>query len=499
LGPTLLALVVTCVRNRFVFSTPIHEYGDQAANSILTDQATRFQLLVGNYSRVGFHHPGPAFLYVQAAGQALFFRLFHLVPLPYNGQLLAVFALNAVLFGLVTLTLYRHLRSLPLVAVACGVMLLYLGHHIVLPSSWMPHLYFMPFLLFTVAAASVAAGELRTLPVYVLAGGLLVHGHVSFIEFVGVTTVVVAVAWTLPRRKTVRENLAAHSGALWLSTGILAVFLLPMVLDIVLHYPGQWGLYWRYARSNPGTHRTIGMDLRYMASFWARRPLSGALLGVVGAIALVLTLFERDSHRRRFFAFALGAVVLMSVLFFLYILRGVDVLDGYIGIFYMSIPLVVLILGATTTLSALSSRLVLQTAVALIAGAGLVVAGAVAPWIASPYRGSPDIQVQVAAVKQDPTRAGRPVALVFPHDAWPGAVGFVQEAHRTGLYACAVDPFWAFIFSQHYICSPQILQTAWKIDLDPTTTTPAPAGRKLWSGAVLWSYTDYELTVPPGS
>src|SRR5262245_55828708 len=51
-------------RNWALFTTPNVEEGDAAANSILVDNAKHFGQLVGNYSRLGFHHPGPGFLYV---------------------------------------------------------------------------------------------------------------------------------------------------------------------------------------------------------------------------------------------------------------------------------------------------------------------------------------------------------------------------------------------------------------------------------------------------
>src|SRR5512135_311385 len=59
-------VAVLCVRNRFLFTTRLDEDADMGANSILVEQARHFRLLVGNYSRDHFHHPGPAYLYVKA-------------------------------------------------------------------------------------------------------------------------------------------------------------------------------------------------------------------------------------------------------------------------------------------------------------------------------------------------------------------------------------------------------------------------------------------------
>ena len=65
-APFALVLAVLLVRNAFLFSTPEYEDADMGANSILIEQARRFTLLVGHYSRDHFNEPGPAFLYLQA-------------------------------------------------------------------------------------------------------------------------------------------------------------------------------------------------------------------------------------------------------------------------------------------------------------------------------------------------------------------------------------------------------------------------------------------------
>lgn len=52
------------------FMLPI---GDNAADDLLVFDAKRLRLLHGNYSRFGFYHPGPWFLFVAAAGERVFY------------------------------------------------------------------------------------------------------------------------------------------------------------------------------------------------------------------------------------------------------------------------------------------------------------------------------------------------------------------------------------------------------------------------------------------
>ena len=56
---TLFALFLTI--NWHVISSATYEGTDFAANSLLIQDAKALNLLVGNYSRIGFNHPGPQY------------------------------------------------------------------------------------------------------------------------------------------------------------------------------------------------------------------------------------------------------------------------------------------------------------------------------------------------------------------------------------------------------------------------------------------------------
>ena len=100
--PFAALFALLCVRNRFLFTTRLYEQGDGGANSILIEQARHFTLLVGNYSRERFNHPGPAYMYAQAIGEYLFQNALHVVPTAWNAHMLSVFALNCAFVALAT-------------------------------------------------------------------------------------------------------------------------------------------------------------------------------------------------------------------------------------------------------------------------------------------------------------------------------------------------------------------------------------------------------------
>ena len=209
------------------------------ANSILIEQARHFTLLVGNYSRDHFHHPGPAYMYVQAAGESLFWAWLHLVPTPWNGQLLAAYALNGMFMALVVGVGYGWTRSLRGAAACFAVMVAFASvHPAVLSSDWMPYLYVAPYITFIVAAASVAAGRTRHAWIMALAGWFLIHGHACFLFFVPVISCAVLAAVLWPRRHRPGElgasvrSFFATQQRVWVPVAVIsAVFAFPIVAE----------------------------------------------------------------------------------------------------------------------------------------------------------------------------------------------------------------------------------------------------------------------------
>jgi hypothetical protein len=480
--------LLLAVRNRYLFGTPIYEDGDFASTSILAERAQRLRLLVGNYSRLHFNHPGPALLYVEAAGKAVFHDALHLVPAPFNGILLGCFALNALLVGLTVRVIHRHQPSAAVAVAALAVVLAWTAVHVPLSSAWFPNLYFLPFLLLAVAGASVAGGRTADLPPFVLAGGLLVHGHAAFTMFVAAAAAVAAGGWAWSMRRRWRAELSARWPVVAGAGCLLALFAVPLVLEAVLHWPGQWSEYLRYARSRSGSLNPLRAALDYAGAYWSPSTAGGAQLALAGVGAAGLAALPANRSRRGWILRLLGAVVLLSLLFVVYAVRGVDHLDQtYIGIFYSAVPLTLLLAVVVAATGPLLDRFGRAADLALLvaAGAVLVVVATNGPGLASGYRGQPSTAGMVAAVRDAPARAGRPVALELTHGRWPQVIGFMLAAHRDGLRVCAVDPKWAHVFTSDYICSAEERAEGW-----PLLATLRRKGKPLppnavWAGEIV--------------
>ncbi|WP_438479537.1 hypothetical protein [Oleiharenicola lentus] len=236
-----LGLVVALGASGFdqYFKIPMLETGDIAVNALQVDHAKKFAELYGNYSRFEFNHPGPAFFYMYAAGEVLLFDWLHVVPAPGSAHLLTSMFLQCAFFSLALVLIATHLpwRSwLPFALLAA--MLQFGALHDAFMSIWPPHVLLMPFLCLLASCVSVATGRIDHLPWAILTGGFLFHGHVAQPVFVGSLggLAIVLGAWRVKQASPGtpwKQLLRANARWLWMSGGIIFVFLLPIAIDLL--------------------------------------------------------------------------------------------------------------------------------------------------------------------------------------------------------------------------------------------------------------------------
>lgn len=459
-------LGVLVFRNRFLFSTPVYELGDTGANSIIISQAKHFGLLVGNYSRQGFSHPGPGYFYVEGFGEAFFYDLLGIVPTPWNGQILALYVLNAAFLATVALIVARWSDSwlTATTALLALVVLISLQPHIV-NNAWMPYVYVPSFLLFLVASASVAAGKSDYLWAAALAGGFLMHGHAVFLLFVPATAgAALFLAWR--NRTTFGKRDLAVAGP------VLALFLLPVVLNTVLHWPGEFGKYISYGSSSHDDGRSIVDAGAYVYWYWW--PLAG-LWGLL--LVLLVTVLVVTRNRLPLARAGLVLSALVTVLLAYYAYAAIDKLDDpYMGYFYWAVPLfLAVLLVMRLPLSRVHFTAPLAAAVAIM----LVVPG----FRTNVNDHQPAVPALLAAL--DDSAAGRPVIIEAGADGLGMEVpGLVNWARRTGVPACVSDPRWAFITTQDLICTPAELSAGVVFHrVEVTPQTPVFAGEIGRAGA----------------
>ena len=375
-APFALVLVVLLVRNAFLFSTPEYEDADMGANSILIEQARRFTLLVGHYSREHFNEPGPAFLYVQAWGESVFYDALHLVPTPWNGQLIGLYTLNALLAASVVAVGYGWTRSLRGAAATLAVVALFAAlYPPMLSSDWMPYVFVPAYFAFVVAIASVAAGRIQDCWLAALTGWFLIHGYATFLLFVPVLAVaaVAAVLWPRWREKTKakasgieRTLFSPPAPRVWIPVAaISAVFALPIVIELALHWPGNFGKYFAYSSSAKSGGHTAAQLVAYVLWFWWPHANAWAVPVVLVVVAALLTWRLRSGPLRRFCGALLAVDALSTALFIAYAAVGIGSLTDfyYVGYFYWSAPLLAVLVIALAAVELLPGRMAAVAAV----------------------------------------------------------------------------------------------------------------------------------------
>ena len=458
-----------------MFSVPVYEDADMGAYSIQIEQARRFALLVGNYSREKFNHPGPAFLYVQAWGEDLFYALLRVVPAAWNGEVVGLYLLSSFFAACVVVVGWRWggmrtgLVTLGVVGL-CGAL-----HPSVFSSDWMPYEYVPAYLAFLVSVASVAGGRTRDSWIAALSGWFLIHGHACFLLFVPLLWLGAAAARLVPHlrpRAWPRPQRLA-----WLPVAVIsAVFALPVAGELVLRWPGNFGRYFAYSGSARSGGHPVAQVARYALWFWW--PHAGAW-----AVAVILTLaaagaaWRMPAGRPRRFCLALLAVNAASTVAFLaYTAAGVDAVNQhYIGYFYWSAPVImilVVLLAGTELLAARWPGPGTTRAMAVpCAAVALALAGCAAFAVAPQTRlstdhadpGDPaatgpvaDPSLPAGVARIGALADGRYAVLAIPqHDAWPAVTGILVQAERAGVPACVAGPAWEFMMTSQFICTRQ--------------------------------------------
>jgi hypothetical protein len=497
-GGVTFAIVagVLLIRNAFLFTTPLYEDEDMAANSILIEQARRFTLLVGNYSRERFSHPGPAFLYVESWGESLFWAALRVVPTAWNGQLIAVYALNALFAALVVAVGYGWTRS---VRGAAGVLAVTVGfgalHPAMFSMDWMPYQYVPAYFAFLVAIASVAAGRTSDSWIAALTGWSLIHGHACFLMFVPALTLAAVLArrwsarrsgrrWSGPRLPRSRPRWQA-----WLPVGVIsAVFALPMGAELALHWPGNFGKYFTYGASGRAGGHGAAQVAGYVLWFWWPHQAAWAAPVLGFGLAGLLTWRLPAGPVRRFCASLLVFDALSTAVFIGYAATGIDHLSPvgyYIGYFYWSAPaitvlvIVLALLDAAPAARRVAARRVAATRCAVTAAAVTAAVAACAAFALAPQTRTSTSQVDPATVSDPDTDPalpaavarlaaladGRPIVLSLAHYAWPDMTGLLVQAERTGVTACVANSYWEFMVTSEFICTPGQLANGVRFDL----------------------------------
>lgn len=439
------------LESRAMLAVDVAVWGDSAANAILVDRALGGRQLVGYYSRFGFSHPGPAFIYVEAAGELFFRRWLPISVSSFGAGALAVAALNSALVGWCVAIVVKRSRSIAAGLVLCLCTILVTTW---VPSqfsnAWAPSLVLVPFMLMLIAGIAVAAGHFEHLTALAVSACLLLHGHVSMGPYVAVTALVV-VAATL-RRRSSDPAFELPERRDWVpAAAVTALFASPIVLHTVLNWPGELRAYMATGRGSASRIQSTPLDA---TGFWVES-LAGspAQLGMIAASLCALGVLALARRLGPEVRLAIWMLVAQMLMLWLYSWRVVDDVEfKYLGWFAAGIPVVAVTVATSAALIEVDRRL--GRSAKRVAG-GVIVVGLLIPALgwARLGQGAPSSPVVAELARAAGTD---PIRIDFEHDDWPIAVGVLVELNRHGGSACLIDPTWEFMVTSDMICEGRV-------------------------------------------
>ena len=174
---------------------PANQSADDAVIGMAARDATQRLVSVGPYSRYGWHHPGPAYLYIIGIPT----RLWGGSP---TGTWIGATTLCLVAAGCAVLALRRWggeragwWGAVAVLLVTCGI-----GPGL-WRDPWNPYAVGFPVLFALVAAALAASGAAGALVWAAAAGSLAIQTHVSTLPVVGVPVAIAAIAQLIRRSR----------------------------------------------------------------------------------------------------------------------------------------------------------------------------------------------------------------------------------------------------------------------------------------------------------
>jgi hypothetical protein len=196
--------------------------------------------------------------------------------------------------------------------------------------------------------------------------------------------------------------------------------------------------------------------IRYVLWFWSpyRDAWVAGLVPLAGfAVAAAVTRWLAPARLRRFLIALLAVNAVSSLAFLCYAAVGIDDLrDYYIGYFYWSAPLVTVLVIMLAVLSAIPVRL--TTAVAVLAAAGTFAVLAVIPGTRTGSTNDIDESLPQVVAALAARAPGKTIVLHIEGPAWVETTGFLVQAERTGVKACLHDPWYTFLMTEQFICTP---------------------------------------------
>jgi hypothetical protein len=250
---------------------------DIAVLELYTREALAGRLLVGPYSRIGWHHPGPMYFYVAAPiyalggariaalnAAALALSLTTVAIIVWTTARYAGAAVSAALLGATTLCIWR-IQEL-------------------IDSVWNPHVVLVPTLALVSVCAALSCGNFIALPLAAVLASFVMQTDIAVVPFASTVLIVALVA-----------GATAHAREPWRSPAIrthvnVAAWLMVMMwffpaAEQMSRPQGNLTALWRFFVGQPGNGQVFTTALAAWAS-WMTAPFRQEFALATGATVI---------------------------------------------------------------------------------------------------------------------------------------------------------------------------------------------------------------------
>lgn len=421
---------------------------------LLVQQAPLGTLLTGHYTFLAVNHPGPFFLYIRYFAQIF---LGSSVASLYGAHLFGMMATSAACAGVLATTLHRltdgGLAGAVAAVTAVLMILLQFAGQDVLATLLMSDVVILPFLMFLATATLLLRGSLFGLLSATFAMMALVHAYIPLVLIVGIVWSACAVIGRQTRVRTTGSDFPPMGYAA--VAGIIVIFLTPILLDIVVHPPGNiMKILAATAENQEMPHASVPELFRFFSSnALSLRPFLWLTIVAGGTISL------RTGRYGALWWNTLLVVLLALITAVLVFARVPTPLRGYTGNFLIALPLLGVISGTAVVVLELS-RHHLRAAVASAVTLSLVFAAGCSLTRSNLFRAS-ELRVLSRAIASENPTGSQVVLHLSPswHAVMGKASGLMVDLDRFGIHACVQDIDKAYFFTPERICAPETAST----------------------------------------
>jgi len=310
LGSTVVVVLLA------VWAGHITTDADFAVSQVYVELAARGELLLGPYSRFGWHHPGPIFFYSVVPFYVL---AGHEAAAMYAAALAINLAALTAIGAIVARESGRRLSA----AVVFALLIMCWRAEPFMASPWNAHVAILPALAAIVIAAAVVAGRSGLLPLLATAASFAAQTHVGFAPTMLVVSIAALVVVVVRRKRN--ESALLH---VVLAVLTAAVLWLPVAIDAIKNQGGNVAALWQFFIAEPGPTRSVRHALSFggyslasvirgdFALGWSERVqvLDGfnSMFLLFVTIVLLVAAAARDLAERRRFEAGLAIMAIVA-------------------------------------------------------------------------------------------------------------------------------------------------------------------------------------------